>query len=318
MRPLPAEDFIRHGTPAFRRANLALFAAGIATFGLLYCVQPLMPEFSRRYGVSAAASALSLSLPTGVMAVALLFAGAVSDARGRKGIMAASTLCSALLTLLTAVAPGWFALLTLRALLGLTLAGLPAIAMTYLSEEVHAESIGLGMGLYIGGSAVGGLGGRLLTGIVADFFGWRWAMAAMGAVGLVCALVFSRSLPPSRRFVPQPLELDVLMRRFAGTFSDPGLPWLFAEGFVLLGAVRHPLQLHRLSPDGGSLRAEPVRGGALVQRLPGRHVQLDLHRASRRPARKAQGAVDHVRHHARRLGVDHGRFAGADHLWASP
>ena len=26
------------------------------------------------------------------------------------------------------------------------------------------------------------------------------------------------------------------MRRFAGTFSDPGLPWLFAEGFVLLGA----------------------------------------------------------------------------------
>jgi MFS transporter, YNFM family, putative membrane transport protein len=229
-------DFIRHGTSAFRRANLALFAAGIATFGLLYCVQPLMPEFSRRYGVSEAGSALSLSLPTGVMAVALLFAGAVSDARGRKRIMAASTLCSALLTLLTAIAPNWLALLALRTLLGLTLSGLPAVAMTYLSEEVHAESIGLGMGLYIGGSAVGGLGGRLLTGIMSDLFGWRWAMASMGAVGLACAVVFSRSLPPSRRFVPQPLELSVLMRRFAGTFSDPGLPWLFAEGFVLLGA----------------------------------------------------------------------------------
>jgi MFS transporter, YNFM family, putative membrane transport protein len=234
--PESGGDFIRHGTPAFRRANLALFAAGIATFGLLYCVQPLMPEFSRLYGVSAAGSALSLSLPTGVMAVALLFAGAVSDARGRKRIMAASTLCSAFLTLLTAIAPNWLALLALRTLLGLTLSGLPAVAMTYLSEEVHAESIGLGMGLYIGGSAVGGLGGRLLTGIMSDFFGWRWAMASMGAVGLVCAVVFSRSLPPSRRFVPQPLELNVLMARFAGSFSDPGLPWLFAEGFVLLGA----------------------------------------------------------------------------------
>jgi YNFM family putative membrane transporter len=230
------EDFIRHGTPAFRRTNLALFAAGIATFGLLYCVQPLMPEFSRRFAVSEAASALSLSLPTGVMAVALLFAGAVSDARGRRGIMAASILCSAALTLLTSVAPGWHVLLTLRAVLGLTLAGLPAIAMTYLSEEVHAESIGLGMGLYIAGSAVGGLGGRLLAGIVADFFGWRWAMAAMGTVGLACAMVFSRSLPPSRRFVRQPLELEVSMKRLAGTFADPGLPWLFAEGFVLLGA----------------------------------------------------------------------------------
>jgi YNFM family putative membrane transporter len=49
---------IHHGTPAFRRTNLALFAAGFATFGLLYCVQPLMPEFSRHYGVSEAGAAL--------------------------------------------------------------------------------------------------------------------------------------------------------------------------------------------------------------------------------------------------------------------
>src|SRR6185437_3800734 len=145
-----------------------------------------------RYGVSAASSALSLSLPTGVMAVALLFAGAVSDVWGRKRIMAASTLCSALLTLIIAIAPNWLALLALRTLLGLTLSGLPAVAMTYLSEEVHADSIGRGMGLYIGGRGLGGLGGRLLTGVVSDFFGWRWAMATMGAVGLACAMVLWR------------------------------------------------------------------------------------------------------------------------------
>lgn len=231
-----APEHIRHGTPAFRRVNLALFATGIATFGLLYCVQPLMPQFSREFGVSAASSALSLSLPTGVMAIALLFAGALSDAVGRKRIMAAATLSSGLLTLLIAIAPGWRSLLALRALLGLTLCGLPSIAMTYLSEEVHADSIGLGMGLYIGGSAVGGLGGRLLTGLLADFFGWRWAIAAMGAIGLLCAWVFMRSLPPSRRFLPQPLRRKLLMRRFTGTFADAGLPWLFAEGFVLLGS----------------------------------------------------------------------------------
>ena len=80
--PADAQDWIHHGTPAFRRTNLALFAAGLATFGLLYCVQPLMPEFSRDYGVSAADSALSLSLTTGVLAVAMLFAGGLSDAWG--------------------------------------------------------------------------------------------------------------------------------------------------------------------------------------------------------------------------------------------
>jgi YNFM family putative membrane transporter len=227
---------IHHGTPAFRRTNLALFAAGFATFGLLYCVQPLMPEFSRHYGVSAAGSALSLSLTTGVLAVAMLFAGALSDAWGRKSVMVASLLSSALLVLVTAVMPNWTALLAVRTLLGLTLSGLPAVAMTYLGEEMHVESIGLGMGLYISGSAVGGMGGRLITGVLADFFGWRAGVMVVGVIGVLAGAIFWRALPPSRHFVAQPLRWRLVIGRFAGMFHDRGLPWLFVEGFLLLGA----------------------------------------------------------------------------------
>jgi YNFM family putative membrane transporter len=227
---------IRHGTPEFRRTNLALFAAGLATFGLLYCVQPLMPEFSRDYGVSEAGAALSLSLTTGVLAFAMLFAGGVSDAQGRKPVMVASLLSSAVLVLASAVMPTWASLLAVRTLLGLTLSGLPAVAMTYLGEEMHADSIGLGMGLYISGSAVGGMGGRLVAGVLADFFGWRTGVAVVGVIGLACALAFWRALPPSRHFVRQPWNARALAARFAGMFRDHGLPWLFAEGFLLLGA----------------------------------------------------------------------------------
>ena len=230
------DDLIRHGTPAFRRTNLALFAAGLATFGLLYCVQPLMPVFSAHYGISAAASALSLSVTTGVLAFAMLFAGGVSDAWGRKSVMVASLLSSAVLVILTALMPDWYALLTIRTLLGLTLSGLPAVAMTYLTEEMHAESIGLGMGLYISGSAVGGMSGRLISGVVADYFGWRAGVAVVGVMGLICGLIFWQALPPSRYFRPQELQWRALFSRFAGMFRDPGLPWLFAEGFLLLGA----------------------------------------------------------------------------------
>jgi YNFM family putative membrane transporter len=238
--PSPATDLpverIHHGTPAFRRTNLALFAAGFATFGLLYCVQPLMPEFSRDYAVSAATSALSLSLTTGVLAFALLFAGALSDAWGRKSVMVASLLSSAVLVLVTALMPDWSALLLVRALLGLTLSGLPAVAMTYLSEEMHPDSIGLGMGLYIGGSAVGGMAGRLITGVLADFLGWRFGVGVVGVIGVVAGLIFWRALPPSRHFVAQPLHWRTVLGRFSGIFRDRGLPWLFVEGFLLLGA----------------------------------------------------------------------------------
>ncbi|MEO7051421.1 MAG: MFS transporter [Rhodanobacter sp.] len=227
---------VRHGTPAFRRTNLALFAAGFATFGLLYCVQPLMPEFSHDYGVSEAVSALSLSLTTGVLAVAMLFAGALSDAWGRKPVMVASLLSSALLVLLSAVMPSWSSLLVVRTLLGLTLSGLPAVAMTYLSEEIHPESLGLGMGLYISGSAVGGMGGRIITGVLTDFFDWRVGVAVVGAIGFLAAWTFARALPASRHFEAQPLRWRVLGSRFSDVFHDRGLPWLFAEGFLLLGA----------------------------------------------------------------------------------
>jgi YNFM family putative membrane transporter len=229
-------DFIFHGSPQFRRTSLAMFAAGVATFGSLYCVQPLMPEFSRYFGVSAAASALSLSLTSGVLAVGLLLVGPVADAWGRKHLMSLCLLSSAMLILLSAAAPNWLCLLALRSLLGVSLCGVPAVAMAYLAEEVHGESIGLAMGLYISGSAVGGMGGRLFAGVVTDFLGWRAGLAAVGFMSLAAALLFTRSLPPSRHFMAQRFDLRGLPARTLVMFRDPGLPWLFAEGFVLLGA----------------------------------------------------------------------------------
>src|SRR3974390_11911 len=94
--------FIEHGTAAFRRTNLSLFAAGFATFALLYCVQALMPEFSAAFGVSPAVSSLALSLTTGLLALSMLVASALSEVWGRKPVMVASLLLSAVLTMVCA------------------------------------------------------------------------------------------------------------------------------------------------------------------------------------------------------------------------
>jgi YNFM family putative membrane transporter len=201
----------------------------------MYCVQPLMPELSHEFQVSAAASSLSLSLTTGVLAIAMLVAGSMSESLGRKPIMAASLLASALLTIGTAFAPGWSSLLALRALEGITFAGLPAIAMAYLGEEMHPRAIGLAMGLYIGGTGLGGMTGRLLTGVLTDFVSWRFAIGAIGALGVVAAAIFWRSLPPSRHFRARPLVARHAMRAFADHLRDRRLLALFAEGFLAMG-----------------------------------------------------------------------------------
>lgn len=231
----PPPAYIEKGTRLFRRTNWALFAGGFATFALLYCVQPMLPVFSAAFALSAAQSSLALSISTVTLAVGLLFTGPLSDAVGRKPVMVAALLAAALCTLLAPLMPSWETLLLMRALVGLALSGLVAVAMSYLSEEIHPPHLGLAMGLYISGNALGGMSGRLLSGVLVDFVSWQAAVASLGLLGLGAALLFWRLLPDSRHFRPTPLSLANLAEGLRLHFSDRGLPWLFLEAFLLMG-----------------------------------------------------------------------------------
>lgn len=231
-----APHLILHGTKEFRRTNLALFSAGFATFALLYCVQPLMPVFARDFHVGAAESSLPLSLTTGLIAPAMIVAGAFSELRGRKPMMVVSLLLSSLLIIGCAFATRWHTLLVLRSLAGLAFAGFPAVSMAYLSEEMHPTSIGLAMGLSIGGNGLGGMLGRLATSLITDAFSWRWALGTIGVLGVIATVIFWRTLPPSRHFVPRSPHPAELLRTFGRHLRDPRLVPLFAIGFLVMGA----------------------------------------------------------------------------------
>jgi MFS transporter, YNFM family, putative membrane transport protein len=226
---------IRAGTPVFRRTALALAAAGFSTFAVLYAVQPLLPIYSDEFGVSPAQSSLALSLPCGLLALALLVVSPLSEVFGRKPVMLASLFASAFLTIVAAWVPSWHGFLFLRALAGLTASGLPAVAMAYLAEEMDTQAIGLSMGLLVGGNAMGGMSGRLISGIMADHVSWRVGLTTIGALALAAAFAFWRWLPASRGFAPRRLPWREVPGSFGGHFRDAGLPWLFAEAFLLMG-----------------------------------------------------------------------------------
>ena len=221
----------RAGEPGYRRVCLALFAAGVATFALLYSTQALLPELAAGFGVTPAQSAWSLSLTTIGLGVALLVTGPLSERAGRTRLIHLSLTLSALVGLACAAAPGWHVLLALRLLQGVTLAGLPAVATAYLREELHSDTHARAAGLYIGGTALGGMAGRLVTGTIVETYGWRWSLAAVAAVGLLCAALVAALLPPSRNFVPRPAA--TMTRR---ALTDPALLSLYAIGACAMGA----------------------------------------------------------------------------------
>jgi len=233
----PADEYLRPGTRAYLHANLALLLAGFATFSLLYCVQPLLPMFSRDFGVSPAASSLSLSLSTGFLAISIFICGLMSDGLNRKSLMTASLFASSGLNLVAALLPGWQQLLLVRALEGVALGGLPAVAMAYVAEEVHPAGLSLAMGLYVSGTAFGGMAGRMISGILADAYSWHVAVGVIGLLGVLTSLAFCWLLPPSRRFTPsRRTGSGHPARALAALLRQPGLPLLFTMGLVLMGS----------------------------------------------------------------------------------
>ncbi len=232
----PPTRWIERGGWSFWRANIALVLAGYSTFSLMYCVQPLLPVLARDFGLTAIQSSLALSVTTGLLALSIFVAGAVSEMVGRKTLIAASLCSAAALNVLAACAPTWPLLLAARALEGIALGGAPAVAMAYLAEEIEPHSLGFAMGLYIGGTALGGMTGRVLTGIAADLGGWRTALAVIGVLGLASAFGFVALLPGSRNFVRRPgLNAAYHLSAWGGHLSAKGLPWLFAIGFLVMG-----------------------------------------------------------------------------------
>jgi MFS transporter, YNFM family, putative membrane transport protein len=232
----PHHDGYRIGEAGYRRITAALFAAGVATFALIYSTQALLPEFPRAFSVSAAQSTLSVSLTTIGLGVALLVAGPVSEVVGRTRLIHLSLAASAVVAVACAVAPTWEVLLGLRLLQGVTLAGLPAVATAYLREELHPGTHARAAGVYIGGTAIGGMTGRLVTGPVAEVAGWRWALAAIAVVGLGCVVVVRLLLPASRHFVAVPARVGRLAAMTRRALRDPALLSLYAIGACSVGA----------------------------------------------------------------------------------
>lgn len=228
--------FIKRGSVAYLRAVLALFCAGFATFALLYSVQPLLPQLAQQFGISSAASSLALSVTTFSMAGGMLLAGSLSDSWGRKRLMGLALLLACLCGLATALVSNWQWLLLFRALLGVALSGLPAVAMAYIGEEFDPASLPVAMGLYIGGTALGGLLGRLLTGLLSDQGGWPLALGGIAGLAVLSLLLFLWLLPPSQQFQAQRLSLSGLPHSLWQSVRNPALSKLFVLSFLLMGS----------------------------------------------------------------------------------
>lgn len=196
----------------FWRITVALMLASLLVFSTLYVFQPLLPVFVREFDVSITQSSFLVSASIISMVLGLFVLGFTADRYGRLMLM---RICLGMTVLLLAAMPfissfEW--LVFLRFMQGFFLAGVPAAAMGYLGEEIAPDQVGTAMTLYISSNALGGMGGRVVSGYITDLWGWQAMLLLLAGFGLVATVLFIFLLPKERFFRQEhkPVREDLL------------------------------------------------------------------------------------------------------------
>ena len=212
-----------------------MLAAGLATFNSLYCTQALLPTMTAELGITPFESALTVSAATGMLALCIVPASILSEKFGRGKVLIISLILAAVIGLIIPFAPSITTLIALRGLQGALLAGAPAVAMTWLSEELHPRDLGRAMGLYIAGNTVGGLMGRLIPAGLLEFTHWQFALFGASAATLIFTVVMVVLLPRQKLFRPKKITLRYEVSAMITHWRNPRLALLFATAFLGMG-----------------------------------------------------------------------------------
>lgn len=229
-------DYIEIGSREYRRALLCMLVGSLVTFATLYCPQPLISVFSEEYHVSPATASFTISFATGALALSMLFVPILTNAWGRKRIMCISLFLTSVLAILSAFCHNFQLLLGLRLLEGISLAGFPATAMAYLSEEFSPHSVGGIMGVYVAGTGVGGFVGRVVIGTMTDLCSWQVALLSLGLFSLLCSIWFWINLPESHNFQRVTLSFAHWSESLKEGLHHKNLLFLYGIGFLAMGA----------------------------------------------------------------------------------
>ena len=230
IRPLTPED------NGYKKALIASLCSGLASYNALYATQAVLPALSEDFGVSPSLAALTVSATTGGLALMVIPLSIVSERFGRRRVIQASVLAATLFSLALVTLPSIQSIIAVRLLQGIAVAGVPAVTMAFLSEEIDRRYLPRIMGFYIAGNSLGGLIGRLIPGIALEFTDWRLATLLSAIFAFAMALMTTWVLPKQRFFTPKKITLAHELQAFANHLRDPILLKLFLLPFLLMGS----------------------------------------------------------------------------------
>ncbi|MEU9705469.1 MFS transporter [Streptomyces sp. NPDC047981] len=200
----------------WRRLLLAVIC-GVAVASI-YAAQPVLEPMGRDLGVSAELAGWIVATSQFGYLAGLLLLVPLGDVVDRRKLIAAHLAVTAVGLVLTAVASvAWIAFV------GLALAGLFAVVVqttvAYAASVSPLAERGRNIGVVTSGVVVGILGARVVTGALAELWGWRSVYAVLAALSLGLAALVLVALPAEERGRP-PASYRRVVASLGGLFAE--------------------------------------------------------------------------------------------------
>ncbi|MEV0589282.1 MFS transporter [Nonomuraea sp. NPDC050310] len=271
-----------------RRRWLLAIVCGVAVAGV-YAAQPVLIPMGAALGVPAQHLGWIVSVgQVGYLAGLVLLVPLGDVVASRRRLIAVHlAITAAGLGLTAAASAAWMAFA------GLALAGMFAVVVqttvAYAASTSPPAERGRTIGVVTSGVVAGILGARVVTGVLAEQFGWRSVYALLGVVSLGLAALVVRALPDERRartagrrqavaalgnrlFLTRGLIAFFLFASFGTLWSGlslplAGEPWRLSEsqiGLFGLAGLVGALGAARAGRWADAGRAGPVSGLALA------------------------------------------------------
>jgi predicted MFS family arabinose efflux permease len=222
---------INRAPPGISRRLTLLFAfAAGAAVGNLYWAQPMLKYIGDSFGVSTSVASLLITVTQIGYAIGIFLVVPLGDAMNRRRLIPAIMAASAVALAASAFAPSFSVLLVGLALVGLTtITGQLLLPMA--GDLARDEQRGSVVGTVASGTLTGIVVSRMISGLLADAFGWRAIYVIAAALTAFLAVLLARAVPT---LPPRP---PVRYRRLLGSVFAVVRQHRAAQGILMIGSA---------------------------------------------------------------------------------
>lgn len=229
-------EYIKTGSQIYWRTLFIIFLGSMAAFGAEYCVQPIIPVIATSFGLNAVEGSLAVSLGLMGMSVSMLLIAGLAPRFDRKLATTIGLIGAAVLTILIGFSNSFEVILGMRLVQGILLAAFPSLIIAYINEEFEPFNVGTVIGIYISGTTVGGLFGRLVVSALTDLISWRAGLIVIGLLYLAIGVSFFICLPkPNYQRIIKPGGLQ-LLKTFKTALANKKLVRIYLVAFLIMGS----------------------------------------------------------------------------------